>query len=160
MSTDHENPDPDDMFADTRMSFGDHIEDLRTHLFRALKGFAVGMILGIWPFGQYVFAIIVAPVEDQLYQFELRKLEREMIEAANRRENEKRESLPTEVRIAFPRAQFEQKFGIKGDANDTSEFVELDARIQDPRPLFDQMLKDQIDVRRPKMSTMHITESF
>ncbi len=34
-----EPPDPDDMFADTRMSFGEHIEDLRTHLLRAIYGF-------------------------------------------------------------------------------------------------------------------------
>ena len=32
-------PDPDDMFADTRMSFGEHIEDLRSHLLRAIYGF-------------------------------------------------------------------------------------------------------------------------
>ena len=39
--------DPDDMFSDTRMSFGDHIEDLRTHLLRAVKGFVLGMIVSI-----------------------------------------------------------------------------------------------------------------
>jgi len=33
------------------MSFGDHIEDLRTHLLRALKGFVIGMVLGFWPLG-------------------------------------------------------------------------------------------------------------
>ena len=35
MSKDPRNIDPDDFFAETRMSFGDHIEDLRTHLWRA-----------------------------------------------------------------------------------------------------------------------------
>ena len=35
MSTDNDPYDPDDMFKDTRMSFGDHIEDLRAHLMRA-----------------------------------------------------------------------------------------------------------------------------
>ena len=39
MSKDPRNIDPDDFFAETRMSFGDHIEDLRTHLWRAIKGF-------------------------------------------------------------------------------------------------------------------------
>src|SRR6516162_3603175 len=37
--------DPEDMFADTRMSFGDHLEDLRTHLWRAVKSFIICMIL-------------------------------------------------------------------------------------------------------------------
>jgi sec-independent protein translocase protein TatC len=41
--------DPDDFFAETRMSFGDHIEDLRGHLWRAIGGLffclAIGFVL-------------------------------------------------------------------------------------------------------------------
>src|SRR5436190_9365154 len=84
MSTNDTDHDPEDMFKDTRMSFGDHIEDLRTHLFRAMKGFVIGMILGFWPLGTYAFGIIVAPVEDQLYEFEKRKLEKELLDAKAR----------------------------------------------------------------------------
>ena len=36
------------MFAETRMSFGDHLEDLRIHLWRALAGFLVGLLLGFF----------------------------------------------------------------------------------------------------------------
>src|SRR5262245_54893137 len=72
-----ETPDPEDFFNDTRMSFGDHLEDLRTHLLRALKGFLIGMVLGFWPLGPWVLGIIVDPVSEQLYQFELRKLAKE-----------------------------------------------------------------------------------
>ena len=32
-------PDPDDMFADTRMTLGGHIEELRSHLLRRLRLF-------------------------------------------------------------------------------------------------------------------------
>lgn len=75
MSNDHvEAPDPEDMFNDTRMSFGDHLEDLRAHLLRAIKGFIIGMIIGIWPLGQYALGIIVNPVEEQLNAFEDRKI--------------------------------------------------------------------------------------
>ena len=35
--------DPEDYFAETRMSFGDHIEELRWHLFRAIIG--TGLVL-------------------------------------------------------------------------------------------------------------------
>jgi sec-independent protein translocase protein TatC len=88
MSTnDVEHPDPEDMFNDTRMSFGDHLEDLRTHLIRAVKGFVIGMIIGIWPLGSYVLAIIVNPVESQLDAFERRKLDRDNIKARQRIEN-------------------------------------------------------------------------
>src|SRR5207247_10860194 len=70
----------------TRMSFGDHIEDLRTHLFRALKGLAVGMIFGFWPLGPYVLDIINAPVVQELNRFESNKLEREIVKNRERSE--------------------------------------------------------------------------
>ncbi len=62
-------PDPDDLFSDTRMSFGDHLEDLRTHLIRAIVCFLVGVVACIYPLGTYVLRIIVKPVEDQLEAF-------------------------------------------------------------------------------------------
>src|ERR1044071_4677073 len=77
----NEAPDPEDMFNDTRMSFGDHIEDLRTHLLRALKGFMIGMILGIWPLGKVVLGIITGPVEEQLREFEMKKVTRDFDDA-------------------------------------------------------------------------------
>src|SRR4249920_3605669 len=60
--------DPDDMFSDTRMTFGEHIEDLRTHLLRAIYGFFLGFIIAI-PLGRPVLNFISAPVEDQLTKF-------------------------------------------------------------------------------------------
>jgi sec-independent protein translocase protein TatC len=69
--------DPEDMFNDTRMSIGDHIEDLRSHLLRALKGLVIGMIFGFWPLGPYVLDIINAPVERELSAFDERKLKRD-----------------------------------------------------------------------------------
>jgi len=60
--------DPDDMFADTRMTFGEHIEDLRTHLIRAIYGFLLAFVIAI-PLGQPVLDYISAPVEKQLQLF-------------------------------------------------------------------------------------------
>lgn len=57
--------DPDDMFADTRMTFGEHIEDLRTHLMRAIKGFVLGMVACIFVAG-WILEFITAPVDRQL----------------------------------------------------------------------------------------------
>ena len=58
-------PDPDDLFADTRMSFGEHIEDLRTHLLRAVYGFFIAFIIAI-PLGKPILRFIAAPVEREL----------------------------------------------------------------------------------------------
>jgi sec-independent protein translocase protein TatC len=80
-------PDPDDMFADTRMSFGDHIEELRGHILRAVYGFLVAMVVCILPpVGPWAVKFITSPVEEQLQifyerytknQFELMKYELE-----------------------------------------------------------------------------------
>jgi sec-independent protein translocase protein TatC len=67
-------PDPDDFFADTRMSFADHIEDLRTHLWRAIKGFGVAVVLSFC-IGHIVLAYITAPVKDQLHEFWKRRIQ-------------------------------------------------------------------------------------
>ena len=37
---------PDDIFADTRMTFGEHIEELRTRLIRALVWLMVFLVIG------------------------------------------------------------------------------------------------------------------
>src|SRR6266404_1919153 len=61
-------PDPEDMFNDTRMSFGDHLEDLRWHLLRAIYGFVLGMIVSL-AFGKPVLNFIAKPVEEQLMAY-------------------------------------------------------------------------------------------
>lgn len=193
MSNDTEHPDPDDMFKDTRMSFGDHIEDLRTHLFRALKGFAIGMILGIWPLGSYVLAIIVDPLDQQLFEFEKRKLKKEKLEANERFNRGGRAPRAVEVKMLIRKDQIQKAMGkgvgqdvppplvldkvVKGferllydlDALDLIDqeirdhdgnYVEMDVRLTDPRALVELVLDQNLEVRRPKPSTMHITEAF
>ena len=57
--------DPEDMFAHTRMSLGDHIEELRRHMIRALVGFLVAMVFGFF-ISKPVLNFINAPVEKEL----------------------------------------------------------------------------------------------
>src|SRR5262245_54924640 len=72
--------DPEDMFADTRMSFGDHLEELRAHLWRAVYGFGFAMVLAI--FVAYpVLRFISAPVEKQLDIFYQKRAERAVADA-------------------------------------------------------------------------------
>jgi sec-independent protein translocase protein TatC len=58
----------DDFFAETRMSFGEHIEDLRSHLVRALKWFGIGMLLG-FVVSKPVLDYITRPVNDAIKRF-------------------------------------------------------------------------------------------
>jgi sec-independent protein translocase protein TatC len=74
--------DPDDFFADTRMSFGDHLDELRFRLMNALKGLVFFLMIGFvldgvgmymnWPnfgIGRPIFAMIKAPVEDMVRDY-------------------------------------------------------------------------------------------
>jgi sec-independent protein translocase protein TatC len=68
--------DSEDLFAHTRMSLGDHIEDLRRHMIKALLGFGLAMIVGFFV-SPYVLDWIKAPVEDGLndmYETRLKKV--------------------------------------------------------------------------------------
>ncbi|QVL34738.1 twin-arginine translocase subunit TatC [Telmatocola sphagniphila] len=73
---------PDDFFADTRMSFGDHIEELRTRMLNALKALMFCMCIGFvldgigtqldlpwFGLGRPVLAMIQQPVEDAMQNF-------------------------------------------------------------------------------------------
>src|SRR5580700_627707 len=57
--------DSEDLFAHTRMSLGDHIEELRRHMIMALIGFFIGMIIGFF-ISKPIVEQINAPVEQAL----------------------------------------------------------------------------------------------
>lgn len=82
-------PYPDDIFADTRMSFGDHIEELRKHLLRAIYGLMVVLLggIGLDALGEYLglswlgvgrpmLNVIVQPAESQVRGFYARRNEK------------------------------------------------------------------------------------
>lgn len=53
-----------DLFHETTMSFGDHLEELRVHLWRALLGVIAAFIFMCF-FANYVVKLITEPVESQ-----------------------------------------------------------------------------------------------
>jgi sec-independent protein translocase protein TatC len=88
LSTIANRADDEDLFAHTRMSFGDHIEELRRRFILALLGFFVALVIGLF-LGQPVLAFIQWPVQRQLegiYQARLdhQKVELDAEEAARR----------------------------------------------------------------------------
>lgn len=59
-----------DLFADSTMTFGDHLEELRSCLFKSLIALAVGSIVGLIPFvGGNVVALIQTPLERALSEY-------------------------------------------------------------------------------------------
>ncbi len=84
--------DSEDLFADTRMSFGEHIEELRWHLVRAIAGFAIivhlvfildfigsatGTRVGV---GKPMLEFIEQPVKDSLREYSKRRKEKALDE--------------------------------------------------------------------------------
>jgi sec-independent protein translocase protein TatC len=79
---------PDDIFAETRMSFGDHIEELRKHLLLAVYGLLIVLVGGFAldgigsylenpaiGLGRPMLNVIVKPVESQVRAFYARRNE-------------------------------------------------------------------------------------
>jgi sec-independent protein translocase protein TatC len=82
----HSHEYPDDIFDDTRMTFGEHLEELRMRMIRALLGLVVIMLFGFVldaigsavgnpriGVGKPMFAVITDPVETQVRDFYYRR---------------------------------------------------------------------------------------
>lgn len=67
----------DDLFEGTTMSFGEHLEELRTSLFRALIGIVVGFLIGMFV-ARYVVEFIQSPLKNALKGYYKTKAEEEL----------------------------------------------------------------------------------
>lgn len=62
----------DDLFESTKMSFGEHLEELRVCLFRALIGLMIGFGIGLLV-GTYVVDFIQTPLRNAMINFHVEK---------------------------------------------------------------------------------------
>ena len=58
-----------DLFESSRMSFGEHLDELRKVLVKSLLGISIGTIIGLM-FSDQVVAILKAPLEKALERFQ------------------------------------------------------------------------------------------
>lgn len=68
----------EDLFEGTTMTFGEHLEELRVSLFRALAGVALGCIVGFF-LANRVVAFFQAPLERTMKAYLLRKAEEDIL---------------------------------------------------------------------------------
>jgi sec-independent protein translocase protein TatC len=168
-------PDPDDIFADTRMSFGDHIEDLRVHLWRAIKGFFLCCILGFF-LGKPVLAFIARPVEEQLQAFydnRAKEVERKVkeedpdIKAATKASSwyrvrvpaaQFRAALDRDLQTALKRVnEFEKP---KDDLDDKEVFHFWQSQDNPVDVALATFKATQLLGRRPTLSTLSVSEAL
>jgi sec-independent protein translocase protein TatC len=152
--------DPEDYFAETRMSFGDHIEELRTHLIRAIYGFVIGMAVAVI-FAKVVFHVITAPVQEQLMEFYNRRVEKVAQQLKEGKSDLFDLDKPKAVPMLMVRSEAQQwGLHVPEDAPAEGEFVRV--------PFYTKPLEHELVVsaaqrqvgRPPMLSTMNVMEAF
>jgi sec-independent protein translocase protein TatC len=147
----------DDFFRDTRMSLGDHIEELRRHLLRALLGLAVAVAVGFF-LCRPLLEVITGPVERELLAFHerrLRALEQRLATGDPRLAEADR---PCELPIQVRRGELRGALGLAEEAGG-DEWVALNARLS-PLRLALASGKAQHQLRRPSLAALTVTEPF
>lgn len=151
--------DPEDMFADTRMSFGDHLEELRTHLWRAIKGFLIAMIFALC-IGKYVVIFITAPVEEQLQAFYERTSETRYKEWMANAQREQDKLPPQKFQYTVDPNQWRKALHLPPLAEADAEPSVVDLTTTDPQ-VTGFVIKLASQYGRPQhVSTFNVTEAF
>jgi sec-independent protein translocase protein TatC len=68
-----------DLFEDTRMSFGEHLEDLRKALFKAAIGLAIGCVIG-FTFANQVVEWLNRPLVEAIGEYRVNRATKRMVE--------------------------------------------------------------------------------
>jgi sec-independent protein translocase protein TatC len=164
--------DSEDLFAETRMSFGDHLEELRWHLFRALGGAGVILIMvfvidGIgyftgWPIGAGlpVMHFISRPVERELMTFYQERIKRITERKAAEEKQRGGEVAVAPTTIDVDRRALLEALGQPVEKAGEPQWVSLQIRFK-PSDISTATAKDNIElIRPPLLSTLSITEAF
>jgi sec-independent protein translocase protein TatC len=121
--------DPDDFFAHTRMSLGDHLEELRGALWRALYGFFIGMIIGFF-LAESALKLISRPVEKALNEFHRKRFEKRLKELENQEGAVAEANRTREIPLEFNAGDLREKgFQIDPKVSDDST-IKLKAGIK------------------------------
>jgi sec-independent protein translocase protein TatC len=163
--------DSEDLFSETRMSFGDHLEELRWHLFRAIGGAAVILVMvfvidGIgyftgWPIGAGlpVMHFISRPVERELMNFYKERIKR-VTERKQQEAKQQGEMTLSPTKIEVDRHALQRALGQQAEEGAEPEWVPLPIRFN-AADVSTATAADNIElIRPPLLSTLSITEAF
>ena len=118
-------PEDEDFFKESRMSFGDHLEELRSRMWRALYGLGICLVIGFildgvgdyvgkpWiGIGKPMLKVITDPVEEQVKIFNLKRAEDVRKKQAQDRKDEVVSSLTktSELQVEMPIKAFTDNF--------------------------------------------------
>jgi sec-independent protein translocase protein TatC len=152
--------DEDLFFEHTKMSFWDHIEELRLHMWKAIAGFLVGMIVGFFV-GKFVLVTVIArPVEKALVRFHEKRMAKRIAEKKSEQGNE--EHRLQDFQFMLPpddAAKLFEEWGVKTTKRPTEALpIRLQVKTQD---VVEKMAPEMQElIRPPTLSTLSATEAF
>ena len=148
----------DDPFCATRMSLGDHIEELRLRLWKALIGFSVALILGFF-LSPALLRFIAAPVDRALAKFHHRRIDRLLEQLREGDAQLLDANRPRDVELLLPADRLAEMLGLPQEKL-KSEWTPLRVRV---RPLDWALLTGdamRLVHRPPSLISLTITEPF
>jgi sec-independent protein translocase protein TatC len=150
----------DRSFEHTRMSFWDHIEELRTHMWRALIGFFVGLLFGFFV-GQQMVGVIASPVEKALAHFHKDRREKLEQKLAVDPELQKMNELK-EYEFQLPPDQAKNLFAACGvtTTKEPTGPLPLTLKFEPLKLALKTGEATQYITRPPTLSTLSATEAF
>ena len=149
MSSNGTPKDPEDFFADTRMTFGDHLEELRAHLWRAVAGFGVALFLSFF-IGKAAVDFITAPVKKQLREFYNRRVEKTMKELDNDPKLREANEATGFTKVYFLRGQLQAVLKGENDKDFKRPIRRRDEKEKDERSMLDKLIGRAGDKDKPK----------
>jgi sec-independent protein translocase protein TatC len=157
MSSDVPREDPDDLFAHTRMSLGDHIEDLRNHLLRAIMGFLVALVVGFF-LGEPVLQFIERPVRRELERFWDERIKRQQEEFKKGNAELTAANEKTDITLYFLPDQLAKLRGVT--KVEETEPVAITASIEPVAYALATAAAMRLVGRPPALTTLTVTEAF
>jgi sec-independent protein translocase protein TatC len=151
--------DPDDFFQHTRMSLGDHLEELSTALWRSLYGLAIGVMIGFF-FAKAALDIIAHPVEGALSDFYEKRLEKnkEDFKAGKHSLVEANRGRP--IKLEFNQRELLESVGQDASKVDPNAKVEVKAYLPPVEVLMALNEADRLVNRPPTLKALSPTEAF
>jgi sec-independent protein translocase protein TatC len=150
----------DDLFADTRMTFGEHLEDLRVHLWRAVYGFLVALLFG-FAFGWPMLRFISAPVEAELGRFYDARAERMKNDLEKGKDEEVALNSPKILVQEFNVLELLKALGLKPpEGASEDDWVPLHVKVSPLAQALATREAQQRVYRRPGLATLGPMEAF
>jgi sec-independent protein translocase protein TatC len=149
----------EDIFADTRMSFGEHIEELRVHLWKAIFGFLICLFFSFF-IGRTVLRFIAEPVSQQLdhfYKDRVAGIEKSLQEGDA---STQLADQPREVPLLFNRKEAEALGWKLPEADPDEQWVRMTVRVPPLSMAIALSDAERIVGRRPHLSTLSVQEAF